>query len=86
MSALIIQEKTPLVSRFPRRGSRQPDNTDPHHSWRRLAAAVVLQAVKDTYFPDQCTTQYDSADARQWLESQVGDDMLREFLGVAHAA
>lgn len=48
---------------------------------RRLVAAVVLQAVKDAYFPRQSTSGVCIADAKQFLASDTGREMLLAALG-----
>ncbi len=43
--------------------------------WRRLAAAVLLQAVKDTTGKGHRATLAEVADAREWLRSIVARDL-----------
>lgn len=77
--------KSPLVvkldvSRPPRPRLNQGQATiDPP---RQLVAAVVLRAVLDAYYPTKDTPKSASESAMSWLKSDIGDSMLRHFVGV----
>lgn len=53
--------------------------------YRRLLAAVVLQAVRDAHFPEQRTPQEDQARAREFLADGQGVRPVVEWLGLPWA-
>jgi hypothetical protein len=53
--------------------------------YRRLLAAVVLQAVRDAHFPEQRTPQTDRARAHEFLVDDQGVRPVVEWLGLPWA-
>jgi hypothetical protein len=48
---------------------------------RRLVAAVVLQAIRDAYYPRKQTSLLDQRTAKEWLSSDIGQHLLNSALG-----
>jgi len=62
----------------PRRGKTEPVYFDPY---RRLAAAVALQAVCDALYPRKSITPEEHRSAYQFIQSDDGQYILAEFIG-----
>ena len=58
-----------------RRTYQMPEQYDP---WRRLLAAVVLQAVCDVHTPHQRLTERDRASALLFLQDQQVEQFLTD--------
>lgn len=61
------------------RRNRLPTHYDPH---RRLLAAVLLQAVRDAYLPNQRTPKRHHASAKVFLADREGQ-ALAVYLGIS---
>ncbi len=61
-----------------------PTDDDLSDGYRRLAAAVLLQAVKDATGKGYGADPGDCEDARQWLHSKMAEYIASE-LGLEHA-
>ena len=87
MSDTIIATTTPVCLRGKSLPPKLPrkERTEPavYNPVRRLASAVVLQAIQDVAFTTKTTTPDDQRSAAEFLDSETGRFMLAELLGKA---
>jgi hypothetical protein len=75
---------TPIISDFPhvaKRPRKQHSLNDCANPIRRLAAAVVLRAVDDLLYPNAQTPPDARETAKEFLDSDIGNDLLADLLG-----